>query len=209
MGRRQLVCQVCGKSFNGAWDAHYCEECADKIKRDVIRLRTCQDCGKKFYGGPRARRCPECREAARIETDRRHRKEGTKRPIGSTDVCLRCGEEYTVKSGRQKYCPSCSRDAVLEWQRERKKEYNDRSGRNLKRQAVRRAQKRICPYCLREFSSASSSPCCSEYCRVEQKKFHQCEKDIARGRGRNLKKYEDKRASYREKVALKNPSFSS
>ena len=51
----------------------------------------------------------------------------TTRPLGSVDKCERCGKEYTVESGRQKYCPDCQREAVLEWQRDHKAGYNKKN----------------------------------------------------------------------------------
>lgn len=143
--RTKRACQVCGKPFYGSTDCHYCPECA-KIKRSdtVVKIRVCKDCGVEFFGGPRARRCPDCAYIAQQETSRRHKKSGSKRPLGSIDKCVICGAEYIVVSGRQKYC--------------------------------------------------------SDYCRKEQKKLHQCIADINRGYNRDYDKYIDKRNKYREQV---------
>lgn len=111
------------QAFFGVDDRHYCLECAKKVRTyNVVMTRTCVDCGRTFEGGPRAKRCLDCRELARKETSWRHKKNGTRRPLGSLDKCEWCGAEYTVSSGRQKHCSvACQRLAVLEWQRERKK----------------------------------------------------------------------------------------
>lgn len=201
MNRTKKSCQECGKTFHGGVDHYYCPVCA-RIKKSgtVIRIRTCQDCNIEFFGGPRAKRCPGCAYKAQLETDRRHKKYGTKRPIGSIDKCILCGREYTVTSGRQKYCSkTCQREGVLAWQREHKKGYSRASGQDVKKQERRGQAQKICVYCLRTFTSSTPTNVCSDYCRAEQKKLTACITDINRGRPRNFKKYEDKREEYRRK----------
>lgn len=80
-GRTIRACQECGNPFYGAGDYHYCPACAKLKKLDsVVKIRTCQDCGTEFFGGPRARRCPDCAYRAAQETNRKHKKMGTKTP---------------------------------------------------------------------------------------------------------------------------------
>lgn len=202
MNRTKRACKVCGRPFCGSTDCYYCPDCAKIKKSDtVVRIRICQDCGIEFYGGPRARRCMNCAHKAQRETSRRHKKLGTKRLLGSVDKCLVCGAEYTVVSGRQKYCSDdCQRVALLAWQREHKKGYDKWSGQDAKKQERREDAKKICVYCLRVFATHTSSNFCSDYCRNEQKKLLQCIADINRGYNRDLKKYEDKRNKYREQI---------
>lgn len=202
MRRTKRACQVCGNPFYGSTDCYYCPECARAKKLDtVVKIRTCHDCGIEFYGGPRARRCPDCAYKAAQETNKRHKKSGTKRPLGSVDKCAICGKEYTVKSGGQKYCSDiCMRKGVLEWQREHKKGYNKASGQDVKKMERRKEAQKVCTYCLRTFSTDKSTPYCSDYCRTEQAKIYQCIADLNRGYNRDLKKYEDRRKEYREKV---------
>lgn len=194
--RTKRPCQVCGKTFYGASDRHYCPECARAKRIDsVIRIRTCQDCGTEFFGGPRARRCPDCSHAAKMHYARKP----TARPIGSIDKCIICGSEYTVNSGRQKYCSdACQRKGVLEWQKQHKKAYSRTSGQDIKKSEKRKQAKKVCVYCLRTFSSRTSTNLCSDYCRSEQRKISQCIADLNRGYDRDLKKYEDKREAYRK-----------
>ncbi|PWM78654.1 MAG: hypothetical protein DBY32_04020 [Phascolarctobacterium sp.] len=85
--------------------------------------RTCTVCGIKFLGGPSAKYCPECRLKIRRERDREQKRRGTRRPIGSIDVCAACGKEYIVESGKQKYCPECAAEEIKKKDRERGKEY--------------------------------------------------------------------------------------
>lgn len=200
--RTQKVCQDCGKPFYGGKDCFYCPGCAKKKKSDTVkRIRVCQDCGVEFFGGPRSKRCPNCARLAKRERDRKNKKEGPKRPTGSMDVCAVCGKGYIVSSGRQKYCSeACQRKGVLEWQRKHKKGYSKESGQDAKKQGRRKDQKKICIYCLREFKSSTSTNTCSEYCRSEQKKLEQCVVDVKRGRKRDLKRYEDMRKEYRERM---------
>lgn len=200
INRTKRACQVCGKPFYGSTDCHYCPECAKAKKLDtVVKIRTCQDCNIEFCGGPRARRCPDCAYKAQQETGRRHKKAGTRRPLGSIDKCVICGAEYTVVSGRQKYCSdSCQRKGVLAWQREHKKGYHKTSGQDVKKMERRKQAQKICVYCLRTFTSDRPTNFCSDYCRSEQKKLHQCITDINRGYNRNYSNYINKRNKYRE-----------
>lgn len=191
------VCQSCGKTFPGAGDVHYCEDCAAKTKSNVIRERLCVDCGISFLGGPRARRCPACRDVAR----RNQKRYPAMRPIGSVDRCERCGSEYTVASGRQKFCPGCRRDALLEWQRDHKDGYGKDPNVRMQKQEKRKQQEKICKYCLRKFRPDTPTQYCSEYCKKEQLKMQQCESDIKRGYNRDIGKYEEKREQYRKEVS--------
>lgn len=197
--RTKKACQVCGKSFYGGYDCFYCPDCARDKKLDtVVRIRTCQDCGTEFYGGPRARRCPQCAHVAAIK----YKPRKTIRPIGSVDKCAICGEEYIVRSGKQKYCSEiCQRKGVLEWQREHKKDYHKERQQKIKKQERRDAQIKICIYCLKPFKSDTATNLCSDYCRTEHIKLRQCLADVKRGQKRNLDQYLEKREDYRKQVS--------
>ncbi len=200
MERTKRACIVCNKPFYGSTDCYYCPDCAKAKKLDtVVKTRTCQDCGIKFYGGPRAIRCPDCAYKARQKTSRQHKKDGTKRALGSIDKCVICDKEYIVVSGRQKYCSNvCQRKGVLKWQREHKKGYDKASGQNIKKQERRKQTQKICVYCQQIFSSDTPTNVCSDYCRKEQAKLNQCIADINRGYNRDYDKYINKRNKYRE-----------
>lgn len=200
--KTKKACQVCGRPFYGSDDCNYCPECARTKKLDtVVKIRTCQDCGTEFYGGPRAKRCPDCAYAAKRSASMEHKKSGTKRPLGSIDKCAICGREYTVISGRQKYCSdACQRKGVLEWQREHKRGYDKTSGQDIKKQERRRNAQKICVYCNRTFSSGASTNTCSDYCRSEHRKIMNCIADINRGSNRDYDKYIKMRSEYRKKV---------
>lgn len=88
------------------------------MTRDNIRERTCRQCGGKFQGGPRAWYCPQCRIQRNKEAAARYRAKGrADRPLGSVDLCVRCGAQYVVHSARQKYCPDCVKEAYIEAKR--------------------------------------------------------------------------------------------
>ena len=161
-------CLDCGKPFYGSAGMMYCDACRTKRKRNVIRTRICKECGTEFEGGPRARRCPECAEYARTH----HKREKTKRPLGSIDKCEYCGAEYRVNSGRQKYCSEeCQKKAVMEWQKKQKRGYAKESGQEEKKRERREKKTKICIYCMREFKNGTSSNVCSEYCREKQRRI--------------------------------------
>ena len=201
MYRTKRVCQDCGRPFEGVGDRHYCDACSKKRKSEsVIRPRTCVDCGNEFIGGPRAKRCPSCRAIAQKETAKRYRDRGACRPLGSTDKCVLCDKIYVVTSGRQMYCPSCRRQANLEWQKIHKKGYSKSPAIKGPKQEKRRNQKKLFAYCQRPFLLYSNESYCSEYCRMENKRIQQCASDIARGQKRNMQKYLDARERYRKDV---------
>lgn len=203
MNRRTLrTCTKCGKIFQGDIDSILCPNCArESRKQSTIRDRICIDCGRLFPGGPRARRCPKCRAVRQKEVDRLRRQSGgTKRPLGSIDKCQRCGKEYIVEGGRQKYCPACQRDAALEWQRGRKAEYNKRPEVDQKRRERREKRQKACVYCLRPFWSSATTNLCSAYCRAEQGRLNRCRTDVKRGQSHNLQALLDRREEYRKKV---------
>lgn len=201
MLKTQKVCQNCGKNFWAPYGYYYCTECAKKRKTDtVVRIRTCQDCGVEFFGGPRARRCPDCAYEAKKESTRHYKKNGPQRKIGSIDKCERCGKEYVVSGGRQKYCDDCKREALLEWQRPRKREYNKMTNQKEKKKERRRATEKVCVYCGRKFSTTTTTTLCSDYCRERQQKYRQCINDINRGHKRRLDILEKEREEYREEV---------
>lgn len=111
----------------------------------VVKSRVCRQCGAIFDGGPRAWYCPACRAERAREADRRRRAKGRKadRPLGSIDKCVRCGNDYVVKSSRQKYCPACAYDGCREADRPMSRAWNQAHketyypDRNAKRRAER------------------------------------------------------------------------
>ena len=115
----------------------------------MIMKRTCRQCGKEFQGGPRAWYCPGCRVEKQREYERKYNRTSS-RKIGSTDLCVVCGGEYTVESGTQKYCPACRVEAVKAVDRRQGLEYYaaNKSNINPSRYEKRRKPKFIqCARC--------------------------------------------------------------
>lgn len=204
MRKTLRLCKKCGGGFYGNSDSLYCQSCVGVIRADVVRTRACIDCGASFDGGPRAMRCPKCRVAEEKRINKLHKKSGSKRKLGSIDICQICGTEYIVKSGRQKYCPGCRREASLQWQREHKKEYNKKPEVIKARRERRSSRQKICVYCLLPFWDSSTSNCCSDYCRAQNKKIKEYQADIKRGHKCSIESLLRARDEYRESVKNRN-----
>lgn len=194
------ACRDCGAPIALGSDRWYCEDCVKKRKSKTTREMVCPDCGVTFIGYPRSKRCPACAKIRSKEIDKKRKKSGTERPLGSTDKCQVCGKDYVVTSGRQKYCPDCARQAVLDLQKTYKVEYNRASGMYEERQRIRDEQERICAYCGIKYHSKSPSNTCSEYCRKKHNKlmlYKRTHKD-------DVQKLIEEMEEYRKKI-LSNP----
>lgn len=136
-----------------------------------LGTRVCRQCGNKFLGGPRAWYCPECREDRRRESDKKHKRIGTQRPLGSIDHCIKCGKEYVVTSARQIYCPDCAPLAVTEVDRKQALErYADvKDVENPARNEKRRVGQKFCALCGKPIPTNGPSKYCPE-CGAKIKK---------------------------------------
>ena len=149
----------------------------------VMRLRICRQCGVGFLGGPHAWYCPDCRIQRQREAELRHKKNGTKRPLGSIDTCQRCGKEYVVTGVNQKYCPECAYEAVREVDRVASRAWNQAHKDTYypAKNANRRAGPKKCVVCGKMFlPNGSPTICCSDECRSERKKQRQRKADQKR-----------------------------
>lgn len=183
---RAKRCKRCGKDFQAAKTWKYlCPDCAAAAKLEtVIRPRTCRQCGASFQGGPRAWYCPDCRDERRRARDREYKRIGKPaRPIGSTDLCARCGREYTVNGGRQMYCPDCAKTAVREKERLRKITYwEENRGKYAAQKKESAKGNKVCVVCGKPFSGRGPSVTCSEECARAHKSAQQLAADIKRGK---------------------------
>ena len=163
------ICKYCGAAYDGAPDSSCCPDCAKAQRETTLRDRTCRACGKIFPGGPRAWYCPACRLDRRREADRRHKRTGTARPLGSTDACEICGRPYTVQSARQRYCPACAPEAVREKDRQASRDWNAENLTPEARRAVRQtaAAEIPCVICGKGFVPHDASVTCSPSCSAE------------------------------------------
>ena len=136
--------------------------------------RICVRCNINFKGGPRAYFCPECRIIRRRETCNKYRarkRKGLTRKIGGIDKCERCGNNYTVEAGLQRFCIDCKLVHKLEYDRTTGLKYyhisKDISNpiRNLRRQIGPIK----CYWCGKEFISHVGSFTCSTECSKKRK----------------------------------------
>lgn len=185
------VCSRCGTPL-GPEATKYttlCPECRTQAKREsVTKSRTCRTCGGTFLGGPRAWYCPNCRIERQRETNRRHKATGSDRKLGSIQTCERCGQPYTLTSGRQRYCPDCAPEAVKEAVAPKKREQARNYDPDHSKRRARHAETRRCVICGKPITGdRAKNPVntCSEACNEQRRKLRQYEADVRRGRERN------------------------
>ncbi len=140
----------------------------------IYNNRICKQCGRIFSGGPRAWYCPDCRHERKKESERRHKKRGAMRPIGSTDRCINCGNPYTVMGGLQKYCPDCAPKCVAEIDRQQGLALYHKNKDKINEQRYRKRQKPkkeiSCVVCGKIFFGHANQKFCTEECRAKHKK---------------------------------------
>ena len=186
---RQKACKHCGRTFEPATKYTYlCPECHAAAKASGVVLdRTCRQCGATFQGGPRAWYCPSCRADRRREQDRKRSKSGTARPIGSTDLCVKCGGEYIVASGRQKYCPNCAAQAVNQTVKTHKRQYAaDRKDKITEYKAAMTSNRHVCIICGKVFDSDLPVVTCSVACDKIRRQRNQKRADGKRSPRRKI-----------------------
>lgn len=185
------VCEVCGRELTGR-HRYYCSpQCrqvalAQREKAARAQLgklpgnhqqpkpKVCADCGATFYGYPRSYRCPACQAEADRKHDAEHlqrKKAGHARQIGSVSRCERCGAEYIVDGGLQRYCPACAKEI---WKEDALRRYHqDKDAINERRRPSRaevykkavESRVRVCAVCGSEFTASSRHRLyCSDEC---------------------------------------------
>lgn len=182
---RRKICKKCGKVFDAPTTyTYYCSECHKQAKLDTYyRPRTCRICGITFDGPPRACYCPDCREIARRNTAKRARKNKGSRPLGSVDLCARCGQPYIVNSGQQKYCPNCAEIARAETIRTKKREYYAQNKEKfIAHKREMREGAKVCVVCGNPIIYKTPRVTCSDECAKEHKRMLQKRVDANRGR---------------------------
>ena len=103
---RQHKCNNCGSIFLAEKEGVYlCPKCADESRRkSVLRERVCTRCGTTYMGYPASKYCPDCRIEVERERNRKYKRNGSARKLGSTDLCEKCGKEI---KDNVKFCPFC------------------------------------------------------------------------------------------------------
>ncbi len=161
------ICKRCGAIFDGQKRDINCPACR-KIREPKERTATCRMCGDDFVTtATRVFYCPDCRDLVIRKRDvesKRRKAAGKTRKLGSIDTCEMCGISYTVESGMQKYCHSCS---MKKKAADALEAYHEKGGAEKRRERVEnRIQATIpCVVCGSLFHpSGQRQVCCSEKC---------------------------------------------
>lgn len=86
-------------------------------------------------------------------------------PVGSTDLCINCGGEYIVASGRQMYCSHCAAQAVNQTVKKHKRQYAaDHKDKMAKYKAAMTSDRHVCIICGEVFDSDLPVVTCSTAC---------------------------------------------
>ena len=190
MARAERVrrCRRCGAEFPAPTETErtLCDACRKAVRREsVIRDRACTVCGVSFPGGPSAKYCPRCRVEKRREADRRHKKHGTARPLGSIQKCERCGAEYTLDGGAQRYCKACSEEAIRENRRPKKLAYQKAYDPGHAKRRAAMEGVRLCAICGEPIQGERAKQpfvTCSDACDRTRRSRLQAEADRKRGK---------------------------
>lgn len=169
------TCISCGAQFRGSNDQTKCPECVKKVRASTLRPRVCRACGKNFVGGPRAFYCPDCRaerQKAQGREYKQRKKAGAVRSLGSTAICERCGNPYTVAGGLQRYCPECAPEVIRETKNKLSRDWNEKNNFYGKRSHARKDSRTAipCVICGKPFVPLSVAVTCSPECRAELQK---------------------------------------
>lgn len=182
---RLRSCKKCGKEYRtDRPDTYFCPECSKESRKSApIRDRVCRECGVTFPGGPRAWYCQSCRAERTKEAAKRYHKNGAARKIGSMDHCERCGAEYTVESGRQRYCKACAEEATRENVHAHKRMYMEEHKETFnEHKRIMRQDRKVCAVCGAVFDADTVTVTCSEACAAELRRLRQAEADFRRGK---------------------------
>lgn len=191
---RTKKCVACGKVFStDRTEQAKCDDCLAASRATTLRPRTCRTCGAIFPGGPRAWYCPTCRVERQKAREKKYRAAGYSRHLGDIDTCVICGGEYVICSGRQKYCPDCAPEAILEIDRAQSNAWNMENDYCAKRREKPRSGIKVCVICGREIVPGTPTVTCSQECASVHRKAAQHRADAKR-RGRSKKKSEQTEA---------------
>lgn len=182
---RLIRCKKCGTEFETDRQGKYlCDACALASRRaSVFRARTCIDCGTSFMGYPKSKRCSACASEMQRSRYRDYHRNGPKRPLGSTDICQKCGETYIVDGGNQRYCKKCADAAIHENTKASKRSYQANNYQQQKehRKAMM-TDRKVCIICGKAFSDGTPTVTCSEACAKENARRKWIKIDYNRGR---------------------------
>lgn len=186
---RPRVCRDCGESYRP--QSRYqklCPACRAKARdKSVVLPRQCRQCGITFDGGPRAWYCPACRADRKKAADRRQKRYGPARSLGSVDQCIVCGGDYVIMSGTQRYCPQCAPAAVTAIDRKAALDWIDANqARHSANRARSKPSYRPCIICGKTFVAQTPSVTCSPECALSHKRNIYIIADFKRGKRATL-----------------------
>jgi methionyl-tRNA synthetase len=75
--------------------------------------KRCRECGVVITGHSRREYCRHCKRII-LQQSAQQKKDSSKRTVGSVDSCRVCGQDYTVRSGNQRYCSECATKVARE-----------------------------------------------------------------------------------------------
>lgn len=136
----------------------------------MISEKICISCGLPFKGGPRAYYCPACRLERQREQNRDfklRKKKGEYRKLGSADKCERCGKDYVVEAGLQRFCKECQRPHAMEHDKVTSLKFykENKDDINPERNTRRRIDAKQCAWCGKEFQSSTRTVTRSDECK--------------------------------------------
>lgn len=174
---------------------------------------TCVTCGAAIYRPIKCIRCESCQAEVNRQRNAICHSKGAKRPLGSIDICQRCGQEYIVEGGMQKYCKSCSHIATQKSIREHKRDYMaDMRADPVKGEAIKQGKRVVpriipCSRCGKPFETKTRAAYCSDACRKAAIKEYQkayssanAEKKAARQRERTANLTPEQRSAINAKA---------
>lgn len=148
-------------------------------KTSNLHQKICKRCGTAFMGRPAAKYCSDCRLEVKRERERafRHKSKEAIRKLGSVDKCLKCGKEYIVTAGKQKYCPACAEEATRENIRTERKIYmqekRESSPKLVKEWKRTKYEERHCLVCGDIFTPKTYKQKACEKCKEIFNKYKQ------------------------------------
>lgn len=153
---------------------------------DMLWTSTCMDCGATFRRPIKCIRCAECQHKIKLKKWHEWKKNGSKRLLGSKDICKNCGAEYIVQSGMQRYCKNCAEAMMNKNIRAHKRAYAAGQRADPEKSAEIKYRKRlvptpiICKWCGAEFYNSHGACYCSSECRKNGQKEYMRKYDAAR-----------------------------
>ena len=175
-GMRIRHCKKCGITFaTDRRKVYLCPACSSVAFREhYIKDRICIVCKKTFPGNPSSKYCPACLVDHKREMNRKFKRTGMGRPIGSEDICISCGSKYIVTGSKQKWCKACAASAAKAARRAYDRKYRESNREYIDSYyAAMRVDSKACVVCGRPFGGRGPTVTCSDACAKEQLRIRQ------------------------------------